>query len=150
VLAYAGVLWAWHVPALYDRAQGSSAVHILEHLSFAAVGTLYWWHVLSPIRSRMRLGGLGPVAYMTSAKLLVGALGVGLAFAPRALYLFYEHGPRYWGLTAREDQNLAGLVMAIEQSVVMGIALVYLFVRMLAESEQEAQRTERYVDLEVA
>ncbi len=30
----------------------------------STAGTLYWWHLLSPIRSRMRLGGLGPVAYM--------------------------------------------------------------------------------------
>ena len=32
--------------------------------------------------------------------------------------------------------------MALEQSIVMGIALVWLFVRMLAESEREAQRLE--------
>ena len=30
--------------------------------------------------------------------------------------------------------------MALEQSIVMGIALAYLFVRMLVESEREAQR----------
>ena len=39
---------------------------------------------------------------------------------------------------------MAGLVMALEQSIVMGIALVYLFVQMLAESEREAQRAERF------
>ena len=35
--------------------------------------------------------------------------------------------------------------MALEQSIVMGIALAYLFVRMLAESEEEDRaRAERY------
>ena len=34
--------------------------------------------------------------------------------------------------------------MALEQSIVMGIALVWLFVRMLIESEREQQRAERY------
>ena len=34
--------------------------------------------------------------------------------------------------------------MALEQSIVMGIALAYLFVRMLAESEEEDARSERY------
>jgi hypothetical protein len=34
--------------------------------------------------------------------------------------------------------------MALEQSIVMGIALVYLFVQMLSESEREQQRAERY------
>ena len=34
--------------------------------------------------------------------------------------------------------------MALEQSIVMGIALAWLFARMLTESEQEDQRAERY------
>jgi cytochrome c oxidase assembly factor CtaG len=87
---------------------------------------------------------MAPVAYMAGTKLLVGALGILLAFAPSAIYPFYAHHPDYWGLTPREDQNLAGLVMALEQSIVMGIALAVLFVQMLAESEREAQRAERY------
>jgi cytochrome c oxidase assembly factor CtaG len=144
VLLYAGVMWLWHVPALYDAALRNANVHALEHVCFAAAGGLYWWHLLSPIRGRMRLGGMGPIAYMVTTKLLVGILGVALAFAPTAIYPFYAHHPHYWNLSASEDQNLAGLLMALEQSVVMGIALVYLFVRMLGESEREAQRAERY------
>jgi putative membrane protein len=144
VLAYAGLMWFWHVPALYDAALRNTWVHALEHLCFGAAGALYWWHVLSPIRNRMRLGGLGPIAYMVSTKLLVGILGIALAFAPNAFYPFYEHHPHYWGLSPREDQNLAGLLMALEQSIVMGIALVVLFVQMLSESEREAQRAERF------
>ena len=144
VIAYAGLLWLWHIPYMYDQAQGSSGLHVLEHLCFAAAGSLYWWHLLSPIRSRMRLGGLGPIGYMVSTKLLVGLLGVALAFAPTSIYPFYTHKPAYWGLTAHFDQSMAGLVMALEQSIVMGIALVYLFVRMLSESEREAERADRY------
>jgi putative membrane protein len=69
---------------------------------------------------------------------------VALAFAPNTIYPFYAHQPDYWGLTPHFDQSMAGLVMALEQSVVMGIALVYLFVRMLGESEREAERAERF------
>jgi cytochrome c oxidase assembly factor CtaG len=144
VLLYAGLLWLWHIPAMYDHAQGNGVVHILEHACFFSVGLLYWWHVLSPIRSRYRFRGLGSVGYMTASKLLVGLLGVVLAFSPTVLYSFYAHKPNYWGLAPLEDQNLAGLVMALEQSIVMGIALVFLFVQMLTESEREAQRAERY------
>ncbi|MBV9424600.1 MAG: cytochrome c oxidase assembly protein [Solirubrobacterales bacterium] len=151
VLAYSGLMWLWHIPSLYDAALQHQGIHVLEHFCFAGAGTLYWWHLLSPIRSRMRLGGMGPVLYMVATKLLVGALGIVLAFSPTAIYTFYAHGPHYWGLTAGEDQNMGGLLMALEQSVVMGVALVYLFVRMLAESEREAEREEQRVDgLEVA
>jgi cytochrome c oxidase assembly factor CtaG len=143
VVVYVGFMWAWHVPAMYDAAVRNTTVHAFEHLCFAAAGTLYWWHLLSPIRSRMRLGGLGPVGYMASTKLLVGLLGIALAFAPASFYPFYEHHPRYWGLSPAVDQSMAGLTMALEQSIVMGIALVFVFVRMLGESEREAQREER-------
>ena len=144
VAAYVGIMWVWHVPALYDAALRHPAFHAVEHVAFSAVGLLYWWHLLSPLRSRLRFGGMGPVVYMLSTKLLVGLLGIGLTFAPNAIYGFYEHQSPIWGLTADTDQQLAGAVMAIEQSIVMGIALAWLFVRALAESEREEERAERY------
>src|ERR671911_2609059 len=144
VVAYVGAMWLWHVPALYNAALEHSAVHVLEHLSFAAAGLLYWWHLLSPIRSRLRLGGIGPVAYMASTKLLVGLLGIVLAFSPDLLYDAYDTGGLRWGMSALDDQRVAGLIMALEQSIVMGIALAWLFARMLGESDKEEERAERY------
>jgi putative membrane protein len=144
VVLYVAVIWAWHVPAAYDAALRHSGLHLLEHASFALAGGVYWWHLLSPIRARMRLSGLGPVVYMASTKLLVGALGMGLAFAPKTLYPYYVHHARVWGLSAGDDQSVAGLVMAVEQSLVMGIALVALFIAALSESEREQRRRERY------
>ena len=144
VALYVGVIWAWHIPAAYDLAVTHPTVHVLEHTSFVLAGSLYWWHLLSPIRARMRLGGMGPVAYMGSTKLFVGALGMGLAFAPVALYPYYVHHARVWGISALEDQSIAGIIMAVEQSLVMGIALVVLFVKMLSESEREQLRREHF------
>ncbi len=144
VVLYVAVIWAWHVPAAYDFAVRHALVHVLEHLSFVLAGSLYWWHLLSPIRARLRLDGMGPVVYMASTKLFVGALGMGLAFAPSALYPYYVHHARVWGISAISDQSIAGLVMAVEQSMVMGVALVTLFMRALSESEREQQRRERY------
>jgi cytochrome c oxidase assembly factor CtaG len=144
VVAYVAVMWIWHVPKLYDAALEHPAVHVLEHVCFLSVGILYWWHLLSPIRSRISTGPFGPVVYMLVTKLFVGLLGIGITFAPDPLYAFYEHGPRIWGLSALDDQAVAGAIMAIEQSVVMGIALTYLFVRALGESERDEERAERY------
>jgi len=141
---YVATMWAWHVPALYDAALEHGGVHVLEHLCFAIAGGLYWWHLLGPIRSTHRLSGLGPIGYMVSTRILVGLLGIGLTFSPDALYAFYEHQSRYWGLSASTDQAVAGLVMALEQSIVMGIVLAWLFVRMLGESDAEDLRRERY------
>ena len=144
VAAYVALMWLWHVPGLYDAALESAPLHVLEHASFLSVGLLYWWHLLSPVRTRLGTAGMGPVVYMLSTKLLVGLLGIGLTFAPDALYAFYEDRPGIWGLSPSEDQAAAGAIMALEQSIIMGIALVVLFVRALAESEREEQRRERF------
>ena len=143
---YVVVMWIWHIPALYDAALEYPVVHVLEHVLFSIAGGLYWWHLLSPIRARKRLGGMGPVMYMVSTKILVGLLGVGLAFAPSAIYDFYERQPGYWGLSPGTDQAIGGLIMATEQSIVMGVALAYLFVRALEESNRRNEREEREFD----
>jgi putative membrane protein len=144
IVAYVVLMWAWHVPALYDTALEHPTIHVLEHVTFLSIGILYWWHLLSPVRSHLRFGGLAPVSYMATTKVLVGALGIALTFATVPLYDFYEHGARHWGLSALDDQALAGAIMAIEQSIVMGIALAYLFIRALQESEAAELRAERY------
>jgi putative membrane protein len=146
IVLYVGFMVIWHVPAMYDAALERPLLHVLEHLTFGLAGGLYWWHLLSPIRARRRLGGMGPVVYMLATKVLVGLLGILLAFSPNPIYDFYERqpGPYPAHLSAGTDQAVGGLVMALEQSIVMGVALVFLFVRALAESDREDERAERY------
>lgn len=144
VVLYTAAMWVWHVPALYDAAAENDAVHVLEHLTFTAAGFLYWWHLLSPVSTRLPREGMTPLVYMLSTKVTVGFLGILLTFAPNAIFSYYEGQPRWWGLSADADQALAGAIMALEQAVVMGIAVAVLFTRMLTESEKREQRAERY------
>jgi putative membrane protein len=146
VALYVGSMWIWHVPVLYNTAARYSSVHVLEHICFLTAGSLYWWHLIGPLRTRLNPGGLAPVGYMVSTKILVGLLGIVLTFAPSALYSFYADQPHYWGMSPTDDQAVAGLIMALEQSIVMGIALIWLFSRMISESEKQEQRKERYAD----
>ncbi|MFP5362571.1 MAG: cytochrome c oxidase assembly protein [Thermoleophilia bacterium] len=144
IALYVATMAVWHLPAMYDAALELPVVHVLEHVCFGIAGGLYWWHLLSPIRARRRLGGMGPVVYMLATKVLVGLLGILLTFAPETIYDFYERQPGYWGLSPATDQAVGGLIMALEQSIVMGVALVFLFVRALGESDRQDERAERY------
>ena len=87
---------------------------------------------------------MGPVLYMASTKLLVGLLGILLAFSPDLIYDGYGTTGERWGLSPLDDLHVAGLLMALEQSLVMGVALVYLFTRMLSEADREDERADRY------
>jgi len=146
VVLYIVAMWAWHVPAAYDSALENVTVHVLEHVVFLSVGFLYWWQLLSPIRSRFRGGAMGPLLYMMSTKIGVGLLGIALTFAPNPLYSYYELREGIFGLSAGVDQQIGGELMALEQTIVMGVALAYLLFRAIDQSEREQERREALED----
>lgn len=146
LVAYTLGMWLWHVPTFYNAAAESSSVHLLEHMTFTAIGFLYWWHLLRPIPSRDRMTAMGPMAYMGITKVTVGLLGMALTFAPRAMYSFYTDQPNWWGLTPQADQGMAGALMATEQVLIMGVAFGVLFIRGLREAETTARREEKLMD----
>lgn len=148
LLAYVVVMWMWHAPALYNAAVEHTFVHAIEHLMFTVAGGLYWWHLVSPVRDQRQLSGMGAVLYMASTKVLVGILGIFLTFAPNALYDVYSTS--LWGLTPREDQQLGGAMMALEQTIVMGVALAWLVIRAIDRSEREQRKQERYAGRQAA
>jgi cytochrome c oxidase assembly factor CtaG len=86
---------------------------------------------------------MGTIAYVAAAKLLLGLLGLVLAFSPSSFYDFYEQVPRTWGLSALEDQNVGGLLMMLEQTLVLATFFAILFAGMIERSEQAQRRRER-------
>jgi putative membrane protein len=143
ILIWLGLMYLWHVPALYDAAAQHAGVHLLEHASFFAAGVALWWPLIQPVPMRRRLTGLQPLAYIAAAKAGLAALGLYLAWSSTPLYDHYEQTPRIWGLSPIEDQNIGGVIMMVEQSFTLVLVMVALFVRMLAQSEEEQRRRER-------
>ena len=149
IVIWLGTMYLWHLPALYDAAIQHPLVHALEHLSFFAAGIALWWPLVQPVPMRHGLRGLQPLAYIAGAKGGLAALGLVLAWSSTAFYPFYEDAPRIWGLTAVEDQNVAGVIMMVEQSLTLVMVLVWVFVRMLTRSEEEQLRRERLEEAQV-
>ena len=143
MVLWLAIMYLWHIPALYDLAVENPLVHLLEHVSFFTAGVALWWPLVQPVPMRRRLTGLQPLAYIASAKAGLAALGLVLTWSATAIYPYYESTPRIWGLSPVEDQNVGGVVMMVEQSLTLVIALVVLFMGMLVRSEAEERRRER-------
>jgi putative membrane protein len=113
-----GGLLLWHVPALYDAALASPALHDLEHAVFFSTAVLLWSHLLGdgPFRARLTLPWRAVYAVGT---LVVGwALAVVLADAATPIYAHYaDLGTRPGGISALTDQQLAAGVMWVPASV---------------------------------
>ena len=63
-------------------------------------------------------------------------LGLALIFSSRPVYSFYETTPRLWGLSPVRDQNLGGILMNGEQTLVFLLAIGWYVWRLLEEEQQ--------------
>jgi cytochrome c oxidase assembly factor CtaG len=131
-----GTYALWHVPALYDAAlRRPGSLLALEHATYVVAGVLFWWCVLQ--RAPHALSSGARAGYVVAAFVLSAPLGLVLALVPNAVYDFYETAPqRVLGLSRLEDQQVGGMTMAAEQSVVFFCVFAYWFLRFLDEQER--------------
>jgi putative membrane protein len=120
-------LWAvnlavWHVPFIYDGALAHPALHDFEHLCWAFTGILVWTLLVDPgSHRRLRVGGRVALA---AAMFAAGqVLTDVLVFTFTPLYPAY-HGA--YGISAVTDQQLAGIVMMVEQLATLGTCVALL------------------------
>jgi cytochrome c oxidase assembly factor CtaG len=124
-----GVYYTWHVPFFYDAALDHQwTILHLEHAMYFAAGCLLWWPVVQGRHS----SGVKAL-YAFGAFVLGSPLGLILALLPHAVYGFYLHVPRLWGLSPLADQQLAGVTMASEQAIVLFAVLAFYLLRFFDE-----------------
>jgi cytochrome c oxidase assembly factor CtaG len=126
----------WHLPWIYDTAlENPHTLLHLEHALYFLTGVAMWWSVIQDEPHRLGLGVRAGVVF--AAFVLGSPIGLVIALVPDAIYDFYVDAPeRLWGLTPLGDQQLAGLLMAVEQSVVFFAVFAVLFLRFLGEEER--------------
>ncbi len=139
-------LYIWHLPFLYDAALRHDSVHALEHVSFFTGGILMWAPVLETIPMPEWFGTGAKLGYVAIVRVVTTVLGNVFVWPNTVFYKFYESAARPFGLSAIDDQRLAGSVMMIEGSLVTIIALAWLFLRLAAEGELRQRLLESGLD----
>jgi cytochrome c oxidase assembly factor CtaG len=123
---YALVLYGWHIAPLFEAAVRSPLAHVLQHGSFIATGMLVWWSVLEPKRRRAR-GALWKIGHILGARMLAMMLGMSFVLIRSPVYTgVYGSGERR-GLEPVADQQLAGAMMVVLDTLIMVFALAYFF-----------------------
>ncbi len=143
-ILFNGCLAAWHVPAAYDLTLRSPAVHYLEHLSFIAFGVLFWAQLVDSPPFRSRLGYFERAVYASAGAAATWVLAVVLELAAHPLYPAYaELHHRPGGLSALNDQQLAGGVMLGPGSIPYAIVVFWCLYRWLEEEPEQRKRPRR-------
>jgi putative membrane protein len=124
------VLATWHLPFLYEATLRNEPVHVLEHLTFLAVGVLFWWPLLVPDGRAGGMSVMGKIAYLGFAGVPPTILGLAFIVSPVVLYPFYAAAPRVSPLSPVEDQLVAGLIMFGLGNLIYFAAIWVIFFRL--------------------
>jgi putative membrane protein len=108
-VVHALILAIWHIPSLYQASVDNRWFHALQHISFIVVALLFWWVVLHSFATYEKRGMA--VLYLFTTMMVTGLLGALITFSPNVIYPIYEERAVQWGLTAMQDQQIAGIIM---------------------------------------
>lgn len=141
-LAFVFTVWIWHIPSLYNEAVTNEALHFLQHVMFVSAAIFFWWSAIDPVPLRPQLAYPLRLLYLFLATLQSTVLAAIITLSEDVLYTYYESVPRLWGLTAAEDQMIAGLIMWIPGAGIYFLTLSILFFVMLARDNERMRRLE--------
>jgi len=141
LLLHGLVLWLWHIPALFEAALRSEAVHAVQHGSFFATAVIFWWGIA---RGRYGRGGYGlAAAFVFATAMHTSVLGALLTVASRLWYPMYAVRGQPWGVNVLEDQQLAGLIMWVPAGLLLALLSLGLFAAWLGEAGRRVEHAEK-------
>jgi copper(I)-binding protein len=132
---------AWtHWPPVVDTLMVTQSGSFLLDLVWLLSGLVFWWPVIAPRPERRWLHDPGKVGYLIVATLVNTGVFAYLTFSPLPLYSTYELAPPVIGISTRDDQLLAGLLMKMGGAVILWTAITIIFFRWVGRSEREERR----------
>src|SRR5512135_460470 len=136
-------LWIWHLPALYEGALRDENLHIVQHLLFIITGTLMWLPILHAVPPRRPMSYLAKIAYLFFLMISSSILGAIFTFAGEVIFKFYGSQPLNFGLSALDDQQLAGVIMWVPGGGIFLAALLLSFAAWLNNEDREGEQYDR-------
>ena len=153
-----GIMWIWHIPAVFDKSFSSmdhtfSVISSIHVLSMLLAGMIFSWPVFGPLK-QLPIHPLTGMVYLFTACVSCSILGLLITFAPSGTYGYYSamytnmspgsHNP--WGLSLKNDQQAAGLIMWVPCCFVYLSGCLLLLQRWFAQTEQPIQNAHNKLD----
>lgn len=126
IMLFIASVWSWHLPAAYDAAIASEALHFVEHGIFLFGAILLWWLVIGVDATRLRPNHVWRCALLVVAILQNIGLGLILINVSDPIYDTYAAAAsvREWGPTALLDQRIGAGIMWVPGSMMFALAII--------------------------
>ena len=120
---------------VFDYVAQHSVIHAFEHATLFYTGLAMWWLIIDPLpRARLRPNG-ERLALLGFTRLASACVCLPLTWLAASEYPLYAGAPRAYGLSAINDQHLAGAAMCFVEFLVFGIAFAAVFINMLGRDD---------------
>lgn len=139
LLLWATNLYAWHVPALHEAALHSGVVHAAQHAGFLLCGANVWMALLGPLPKPPWFGNLAACLTIVGVRLTGAVLANVFVFGHDAFYGAYAAGEASWGISPAADQNAAGGLMMVEESILTVLLFGWLFLKAGREDDERRE-----------
>jgi putative membrane protein len=124
------LLYAWHIPALYESATfDNDVVHALQHSSFLLAGFTFWMSLFGPLPKPAWFGAAAGAGFVAAVRLIGAVLANVLMWSGSVIYPRYGAPQAERGVDPLSDQGTAGVVMMAESTVITLGVLLYLVLR---------------------
>ena len=134
--------WVWAIPSVFDYVAQHEVVHAFEHATLFYTGLAMWWLIIDPLpRARLRPNG-ERLALLGFTRLASACVCLPLTWLASSEYPLYASAPRAYGLSAINDQHLAGAAMCFVEFLVFGIAFAAVFINMLGRDDSRVTLSE--------
>ena len=128
MLAFTIVMLATHAPGVVDSLMRSQVGAFALDLAWFASGLAFWWPVVIDVPVRERFGPPMRMLYLFAGTQAHLYLSMWLLLAEFPAYGIYELAPRVTGLSALEDQQVAGgLLLTLGGTYVLAVISVLFF-----------------------
>lgn len=129
VVVFNALVWLTHWPRMVDGLMAHQAGSFLIDMLWILAGFVFWWPVVAKAPARAAFGYPRKVAYLILATVANTGVFIYLTFSHLPVYATYELAPPIPWITAREDQQAAGLLMKMGGGLVLWTAIGILFAR---------------------
>jgi putative membrane protein len=126
-----------HWPRVVDTLMASQLGSFALDMTWLAAGLVFSWPVASPVPERRWMTYPVKIGHLLAASVLNTGVFAYLTFSTLPVYAIYELAPPISGLTAREDQRVAGLLMKIGGAPILWTWISILFTRWYRESTRD-------------
>lgn len=131
-----------HIPLLVNASLENGALHYALHVLVVATSLLMWMPVCGPV-AEFRMGVAGSMIYLFLQSVVPTVPAAWLTFADGIVYDAYDRPLRLWGISATDDQQLAGAVMKTAGGFFLWGIVIYLFFTKFAVRDDEAYNFRR-------